>query len=67
MEFCTANTGTNAHVLFEHSRKEGMITGFTGNYLSVEYPWNISLAGKIRKVILTGIASSGRMSAEIIN
>jgi len=66
MDFCTANTGTNAMVLFEHSRKEGMITGFTGNYLSVEYPWNNNLAGKIRKVLLTGIASSGRMSAEII-
>ena len=66
-EFCIENTGKNASVLFEHSRKEGMITGFTGNYLSVEYPWNNNLAGKIRKVFLKGMASSGKMTAEIIN
>jgi threonylcarbamoyladenosine tRNA methylthiotransferase MtaB len=53
-------------VLFEKSRSNGMITGFTGNYLRVEYPWQFKLAGQIRKVTLKDISPSGRMSIEII-
>jgi len=44
-----------------------MITGFTGNYLKTEYPWEKSLAGKIKKARLTGISGSGRLTAEIID
>ena len=31
---------------------EGLITGFTSNYIRVEYPWESKLAGQIRKVKL---------------
>jgi hypothetical protein len=43
-----------------------MITGFTGNYLRTEYPWEANLAGMVKKVRLTGISGSGRMTAELI-
>lgn len=66
LEFCKQNIGQTAEVLFEHTRREGMITGFTGNYLRAEYPWETSLAGNVKKVRLIGISGSGRMTAELI-
>jgi len=66
LEFCKQNIGQTAEVLFEHNRSERMITGFTGNYLRVEYPWDARLAGNVTKVRLTGISGSGRMTAELI-
>ncbi|HNY14096.1 MAG TPA: tRNA (N(6)-L-threonylcarbamoyladenosine(37)-C(2))-methylthiotransferase MtaB [Bacteroidales bacterium] len=65
-EFMNQNTGHEAFVLFEKSRTGGMITGYTGNYLRVEYPWDQKLAGQIKKVKLTGISDNERMSIQII-
>jgi threonylcarbamoyladenosine tRNA methylthiotransferase MtaB len=66
-EFALSNTGLITNVLFERSKIEGFITGFTSNYLRVEYPWQSGLGGQIKKVRLTGMAPSGRINAEIIN
>jgi threonylcarbamoyladenosine tRNA methylthiotransferase MtaB len=66
-EFSLQNVGQTAEILFEHNKSEGMITGFTGNYLRSEYHWKTSLAGKIRKARLTGISGSGRMTIELID
>jgi hypothetical protein len=44
----------------------GMISGFTGNYIRVEYPWQAKLAGNVRKVRLTKILPSGKMGIELI-
>jgi threonylcarbamoyladenosine tRNA methylthiotransferase MtaB len=63
--FCLINTGRTGNVLFEHTKKDGMITGFTGNYISTETRWNNSIAGKIKKVRLTGISPTGRMTVEL--
>jgi threonylcarbamoyladenosine tRNA methylthiotransferase MtaB len=65
--FNRLNIGQTTGVLFERTNSEGMITGFTANYIRVEYPWTSKLAGVIRKARLEGIASSGRMSIELIN
>jgi threonylcarbamoyladenosine tRNA methylthiotransferase MtaB len=65
--FMDLNTGHNAEVLFEKTRTGGMITGFTGNYLRVEYQWNAKLAGQIKKVNLKGISPSGKMRVELID
>jgi threonylcarbamoyladenosine tRNA methylthiotransferase MtaB len=62
-EFSNLNLGRETQVLFEHVRTEGMITGFTSNYIRVEHPWQANLAGQIRRVILTDITPSGRMVA----
>jgi threonylcarbamoyladenosine tRNA methylthiotransferase MtaB len=64
LEFCKHNIGRLSNVLFEHTRNEGKITGFTENYLRVEYPWKANLAGTIKRVRLTGFSDSGSLTAE---
>lgn len=66
-DFGKINKGTIAEVLFEHNRSNGMISGFTENYLRTELQWDPNLAGTIRRVRLTGISGSGRMTSELID
>ena len=66
-EFHRLNIGQETNVLFEKNRIEGFITGFTSNYIRVEYPWRAKFAGQIKKVKLTGISQTGKMSVELIN
>ena len=66
-EFNTLNTGQTAEVLFEKIRSSGMITGFTGNYIRVEYQYQAKLSGQIIKVRLKGISPEGKMSVELID
>ena len=66
-EFLDLNTGKVAEVLFEKIKSNGMISGFTGNYLRVEHPWQSRLAGQIKKVRLKGVSESGKMSVELID
>jgi threonylcarbamoyladenosine tRNA methylthiotransferase MtaB len=67
LKFNTLNIHRVANVLFERSKNEGMITGFTENYIRVEHPWQNSLAGQIRKVRLTGLSPTGNMKIEILS
>lgn len=67
MEFCRMNIDQETKVLFEKTRTEGFITGFTSNYIRVEHPWQSKLAGQIKRVKLNSIASSGRISVELID
>ena len=64
--FNKLNVGQISNVLFEKTFSEGFITGFTSNYIRVEYPWESKLAGKIRKVRLNDISPTGKMSIELI-
>jgi MiaB-like tRNA modifying enzyme len=64
--FNKLNIGEVTNVLFENTRNEGLITGFTSNYIRVEYPWEARLAGQIKKVRLDKISPSGRMNIELI-
>jgi threonylcarbamoyladenosine tRNA methylthiotransferase MtaB len=64
--FNSLNIGQLTKVLFENTRSEGLITGFTSNYIRVGHTWESSLAGNIKKVRMTGISSSGKMDIEII-
>lgn len=66
-KFLENNIGQVAEVLFEKIRNAGMITGLTGNYIRVEYPWQSNLAEKIKKVRLKDISPTGRMSIDIID
>jgi threonylcarbamoyladenosine tRNA methylthiotransferase MtaB len=66
LEFCQINVGESADVLFEGTKSEGMITGFTENYLRVELPWQAKLAGKVVNVRISGIAESGRLKVDIL-
>jgi threonylcarbamoyladenosine tRNA methylthiotransferase MtaB len=65
--FNQLNIGQVTNVLFESTRSEGLITGFTSNYIRVEHPWDPQLTGKIKKVRLNKISQSGRISIEIID
>ncbi len=64
--FNKLNTGRETNVLFERTYSEGFITGFTSNYIRVEYPYESKLAGQIKKVKLNEVSPSGRMSIELL-
>ena len=66
-KFMEINKGRNTEILFERSKSDGLISGFSSNYIRVEYPWNSKLAGTLRKARLLNIESSGRMSVELID
>jgi threonylcarbamoyladenosine tRNA methylthiotransferase MtaB len=66
LEFNKMNTGQITNVLFEKAGIDGLITGFTSNYIRTEYPWQKSLSGRIKKVRLISIAPTGRMRIELI-
>ena len=51
-EFTARFAGTSAEVLWEGAQKEGMMSGFTGNYLKVTAPYDPALVGAITKVVL---------------
>lgn len=51
-EFCAANTGRSAQVLFESTMKGGRMYGYTGNYIRVERPYDRDKIGKIVEVTL---------------
>ncbi len=57
----------NQMFLFERTRTEGLITGFTSNYIRVEYPWQFKTGRLCKKVKLKNIAPTGRMSVELID
>ncbi len=65
-EFLRLNIGKTADVLFEKTRVNNMITGYTGNYIRVEYPWQSGLAGQVRRVKLKDLSGDNRMSIELI-
>lgn len=65
-KFLNQNIGETEDVLFEKTRTGNLITGYTGNYIRVEHPWQTGLAGEIRRARLKGISTDNRMTIEII-
>lgn len=64
--FYEANLGLNEWVIFESARKEGLMFGFTGNYIKVETPYQKDLVNKKTGVKLTGISASENMLVELL-
>ncbi len=64
--FYEQNTNTTRTVLFENEEDNGMMTGFTENYVKVKTPYNETLANTFQKVKLTEIDRDGLMKCEII-
>lgn len=62
-QFYEKTVGTKACVLFESSRRNGLMHGFTGNYIKVEAPYDKNRVNMLSGVILTGVGDSGNMSA----
>ncbi len=52
--FYEAHSGQTAKVLFEHTRKNGLMHGFTENYIKVERPYDASLVNQAVRVCLGG-------------
>ena len=66
-EFLEMNIGKITEVLFEKTKKEGYLSGFSSNYIKVQHPWSTKLAETIRKVKMTETSGSGMMLVELID
>lgn len=64
--FSLRHIGSEAHVLWESTVKNGMMSGFTGNYIKALAPYDRDLVNEITRVKLTGIVEDESMAAEII-
>lgn len=53
-------------VLFEQSKQEGMMTGYTDNYIKVELPLDDKLINEISSVHLSKVNDKGNIAAEQI-
>jgi threonylcarbamoyladenosine tRNA methylthiotransferase MtaB len=51
-DFCARNAGRRARVLWESTRRGGMMGGFTENYIKVSAPWDGALVGTVTEVII---------------
>lgn len=51
-EFIVSQKGVREQVLFEEDNNDGVMSGYTGNYIKVDRPWDPTLAGKIVEVTL---------------
>ncbi len=60
--FYEANVGKQASVLFEASENNGMMHGFTNNYIKVETFYNPLMVNQISEVNLTEVNKNGTMS-----
>ncbi len=64
--FYEENVGSERTVLFEAEEEEGMMYGFTENYVKVKTPFQAELVNNFRKVRLTNIDRDGMMKIEFI-
>lgn len=52
-EFLKANAGVREKVLFESTDRNGMMEGYTGNYIRISRPYDAELIGKIVEIDIT--------------
>ncbi len=64
--FCAAGTGTEAEVLFESTRRAGMMFGFTGNYRRVKAPYDAARVNTICRVRLGAMDAAHDLQGEIV-
>ena len=51
-QFIASNRGVHEKVLFESTDRNGMMSGYTGNYIRIERPYDSSLIGRVTDVII---------------
>jgi threonylcarbamoyladenosine tRNA methylthiotransferase MtaB len=66
-KFYNENLGKEKFVLFESDNVNGMMHGFTENYIKVKVPFTESLINQIRKVRLERIEKDGIFAVEIVD
>ena len=64
--FYEQNVGTTRIVLFENEEENGMMNGFTENYIKVKTVFDTKLANTFQTVKLTEIDRDGLMKCEIL-
>ena len=52
--FVAANKGLPERVLWESSVKDGMMFGYTGNYIRVEKPYDLALVNTLESIVIKG-------------
>ncbi len=65
-EFMQSQIGKNFKVLFESSRKNNKMSGFTENYIKVETAYNKALVNQITEVKITGFADKDTMTITVL-
>ena len=65
-KFYEKNLNGNFKVLFENHNKEGMMFGFTENYIKVKTKYNHEICQTIKNVSLCNIENDGLMTAKFI-
>jgi threonylcarbamoyladenosine tRNA methylthiotransferase MtaB len=65
-QFYTENLNSNRTVLFEQEEDEGVMYGFTENYVKIKYPFDSKMTNTFQKIRLTEIDRDGIMKCEII-
>jgi len=64
MEFYALQIGNTVSVLWEHENKNGVMYGYTDNYIRVNKTFDYKSIGKIEKVNLQCIAPDGTVSTQ---
>jgi threonylcarbamoyladenosine tRNA methylthiotransferase MtaB len=64
MNFYAENIGTEKTVLFERENKEGIMHGFTENYVKVKTKFDPELWNELQMVTLKKIDKDGNMLIE---
>ena len=65
-KFYEKNLNSNFKVLFENHKKDGMMFGFTENYIKVKTKYNHEICQTIKNVSLCNIENDGLMTAKFI-
>ena len=65
-KFYEKNLNSNFKVLFENHNKDGMMFGFTENYIKVKTKYNHEICQTIKNVSLCNIENDGLMTAKFI-
>lgn len=63
--FYLKQVGTAAKVLFEDHNDNGLMYGFTENYIKTEIPYNRDFSNTVQTVILEEIVESGNMKVRV--
>ncbi len=66
ISFYKENIGKEKNVLFESDSDNGMMYGFTGNYIKVKIPFDTKFINQIKKVKLNKIEKDGIFAIEIM-
>ncbi len=65
-DFCANDVGKEADVLFESTMRDGLMYGYTGNYIRVKAPYRRDCINRICRVKLLSIDQSHDVVAEIL-